>query len=134
MTQRRSIIPILGVILYLGIIIGAATDGKPGFLIGTAGTALILCIGYLCQKKRIRGQETINTKVHKSQFFLNDSILYYIAGYIVVALTLYFGAKFNNSVTDENSSMLTLNLSILLIVFCIHILILFLRSKISDKQ
>ena len=42
MTQQRSIIPILGVILYLGIVIGAATDGKPGMLVATVVTLFLI--------------------------------------------------------------------------------------------
>jgi predicted PurR-regulated permease PerM len=70
MTQRRSKIPMLGLIFFSIIIIGSATNGKPGMLISIIATALILFFIHALRKKLLNKQEN-TSHTDKELVFLN---------------------------------------------------------------
>lgn len=57
MLQRRSNIPMLGIIFFSVIIIGSAINGKPGMLMSIIATAVILFIISLLRKKVLGASE-----------------------------------------------------------------------------
>lgn len=123
MTPRRSIIPILGVILYLGIVIGAATDGKPGMLLATL-VALVLIFFLRILRSKMHDNRKVALPTEEETLlnsFQQQSHIQLMAIFIPVILVA--GAIYGDL------SVLMVIVMILLIIFAC-----FSLKKRSDEQ
>lgn len=111
MTQQRSIIPILGVILYLGIVIGAATGGKPGMLIATL-VALVLMFFLRILRSKMHDKREVAFPTEEETLLrtaLQQSHIQLMA--IFIPIILIAGAIYGDP------SLLIIIVAILLIIF-----------------
>jgi Na+/melibiose symporter-like transporter len=111
MTQRRSKIPMLGVIFFSIIIIGSAINGKPGMLISILATALILFCIHIIRKKMPDKREVVPPTEEETLFETARQQSHIQLTAIIVPLLLIGGA-----INGSPSVMITI-IIILLVLF-----------------